>query len=314
MSFSVIVPVFENPTQVDELLTSLVGNLKHCGHYTEVIVVDDGSTNPCEEVCAKHYGDLLIKYYMIPHSGVTAARNFAVKQSVGEYIIFLDSDVIVPPGYLQAVLQELYFSAPDAFGGPEKTDKSFSSLGRAFTYALTSPFSLGALYGSESKMSVYYPRAFNMGIRRDVFDSLGGFTSMTLGEDLDLMLRIIGEHKSCRRFPNAWVYHKRKEKWKSFIKKAFASGEVCAMLSKLNPESNKVAQFLNLVLTPLLAFLLLLSLIHPIVILPVLAYFLLLVVNATIVNKNLVVGVLSAIATFVYGSCFGTGYLLTKIK
>ena len=314
MSFSIIVPVYDCPKQTEKLLSSLVINLKHCGHYTEVIIIDDGSVILSKDVCEEYKQDLLIKYYKIPHSGPGAARNFGVKQSVGEYLIFLDSDVTLPPGYLQAVLQELYYNAPDAFGGPEKYDSSFSILQRAYCCTCSSTSASSLLYGSDIGNSVYYPRTYNMGIRRDAFDSLGGFSNISHGEDIALSFRIIGEKKSCRQFLNAWVFHKRQESLCTFAKKSYKLGEVRAILSEFNPKSSKRIMMFALLANPLILVLFVLSFVKPIVSLPLIVFVLSIIIKTIIRERNFLLGIVSAITTIIYVFFFGFGHALRKIK
>ena len=314
MSFSVIVPVYNNPKQVEELFQSLVNNLKHCGHYTEVIIVEDGSTILSEDVCEKFREDLLIKYYRIPNSGPGAARNFAVQHSVGEYLIFLDADVILPPGYLQAVLQELYFNAPDAFGGTERSNESFTSLQRAMCYTTATSVSIGLLFSTDDRTSLLYPRTFNMGIRRDAFDDLGGFANMKYGEDIELTLRIFNGKKSYRQFPNAWVYHKRVDSIKTFAEKTFKIGKVCSVLSVFNPKYRPLIDIINFVRIPLLIGLVLLAFFRPGLFIPIFIFFSVVIAKATKREKSLLVGLWAAVTSVVYVFSFGLGYIVAKFR
>ena len=176
--FSFIVPVFNRPDEVDELLQSLT---RQTVRGFEVIVVEDGSQMPCRDVCEKYASQLDIHYFDKPNSGPGQSRNYGVERAQGEYVIILDSDVVLPDGYLAAVEQELQRKPADAFGGPDSAHPSFTPTQKAISYSMTSFFTTGGIRGGKKKLDKFYPRSFNMGIRREVYEQLGGFSSMRFG-------------------------------------------------------------------------------------------------------------------------------------
>ena len=99
MKYSVIIPVYNRPDEVNELLESLT--LQTCKDF-EVVVVEDGSSIPCQEVVEKYSDRLDIHYYNKPNSGPGQTRNYGAERSHGEYLIILDSDCILPPMLLEA--------------------------------------------------------------------------------------------------------------------------------------------------------------------------------------------------------------------
>ena len=169
--FSFIVPVFNRPDEVDELLQSLT---RQTVRGFEVIVVEDGSQMPCRDVCEKYASQLDIHYFDKPNSGPGQSRNYGVERAQGEYVIILDSDVVLPDGYLVAVEQELQREPADAFGGPDSAHPSFTPTQKAISYSMTSFFTTGGIRGGKKKLDKFYPRSFNMGIRREVYEQLGG--------------------------------------------------------------------------------------------------------------------------------------------
>ena len=202
MKYSFIIPVFNRPNEVDELLQSLTTQtLKDF----DVLVVEDGSTLPCQDVVARYASQLAIHYYNKPNSGPGQTRNYGVQRATGEYVLILDSDVVLPPGYLAAVDAELTANPCDAFGGPDRAHKDFSPTQKAINYAMTSFFTTGGIRGGKKKMDKFYPRSFNMGVRREVYNALNGFSEMRFGEDIDFSTRIFEGGHSCRLFPEAWV-------------------------------------------------------------------------------------------------------------
>lgn len=246
MKYSIIVPVYNRPEEVDELLESLT---KQQLRDFEVVIVEDGSSAPCQEIAEKYQNKLDIHYYYKSNSGPGQSRNYGAERSKGEYLIVLDSDCILPAGYLSAVDQELLSSPADAFGGPDRAHASFSNIQKAINYSMTSFFTTGGIRGGKKKMDKFYPRSFNMGIKREVYVALGGFSKMRFGEDIDFSIRIFKGGYRCRLFPNAWVYHKRRTDLKKFFKQVHNSGIARINLYKKYPESLKIVHLLPAVFT-----------------------------------------------------------------
>ena len=221
MRYSVIIPVYNRPDEVDELLQSLT---QQSFKDFEVIVVEDGSSIPCKPVTEKYQELLDVHYYDKPNSGPGQTRNYGVERSKGEYLIILDSDCILPEGYFLAVEEELQHEAADAFGGPDRAHESFTNIQKAINYSMTSFFTTGGIRGGKKKMDKFYPRSFNMGVRQEVYQALGGFSRMRFGEDIDFSIRIFKGGYTCRLFPGAWVYHKRRTDFRKFFKQVHNSG------------------------------------------------------------------------------------------
>ena len=344
MRYSFVIPVYNRPDEVDELLESLT-------HQTftdfEVVVVEDGSSIPCQHIVEKYANHLSsIRYFDKPNSGPGQTRNYGVERSTGEYVIVLDSDCILPPGYLQAVEDELKREPADAFGGPDRAHASFTPVQKAINYAMTSFFTTGGIRGgSKKKMDKFYPRSFNMGIRREVYQALGGFSKMRFGEDIDFSIRIFKGGYRCRLFPEAWVWHKRRTDLKKFFKQVHNSGIARINLYKKYPESLKLVHMLPAVFTVGVSLLLLLFIIGllfmglglgamskatdagiqcitgPVAILalgwfailialtPLLLFSLIICTDSSIRNRSLWIGLLSVPASFIQLTGYGTGFL-----
>ena len=241
MRYSVIIPVYNRPDEVDELLQSLT---QQSFKDFEVIVVEDGSSIPCKPVTEKYQELLDVHYYDKPNSGPGQTRNYGVERSKGEYLIILDSDCILPEGYFLAVEEELQHEAADAFGGPDRAHESFTNIQKAINYSMTSFFTTGGIRGGKKKMDKFYPRSFNMGVRQEVYQALGGFSRMRFGEDIDFSIRIFKGGYTCRLFPGAWVYHKRRTDFRKFFKQVHNSGIARINLYKKYPESLKLVHLL----------------------------------------------------------------------
>ena len=307
MKYSFIIPVYNRPEEVDELLDSLT-------HQTfrdfEVLVIEDGSAIPCKDIVEK-YDDLLsIKYFVKPNSGPGQTRNYGAERAEGEYLLILDSDCIVPPTYLEAVEAELNRESADAFGGPDRAHSSFSDIQKAINYAMTSFFTTGGIRGGKKKMDKFYPRSFNMGVRAEAYQSLGGFSKMRFGEDIDFSIRIFKNGYRCRLFPEAWVWHKRRTDFRKFFKQVHNSGIARINLYKKYPESLKVVHLLPAAFTVGLLVLLLGSLWCLWCLLPILLFILLIFIDASIRNKSIRIGCLSVAASFIQLVGYGSGFIL----
>lgn len=306
MRYSIIIPVYNRPDEVDELLNSLT---QQTVHDFEVIVVEDGSSVTCEHVVKRYEQQLNIRYFNKPNSGPGQTRNYGAERSSGEYLLILDSDCILPPGYLAAIEEELKLQPADAFGGPDRAHDSFTSTQKAINYAMTSFFTTGGIRGGKKKMDKFYPRSFNMGLKADVYRALGGFSKMRFGEDIDLSIRIFKGGYSCRLFPEAWVWHKRRTDLKKFFKQVYNSGIARINLYKKYPESLKVVHLLPAVFTLGVVFVLLSSLICPYALLLLAMFAIIIFTDSSIRNRSLWIGMLSVLAAFIQLTGYGSGFL-----
>ena len=305
MRYSFIIPVYNRPEEVDELLNSLT---RQTNKNFEVLIVEDGSSVPCKEVVDNYADRLDICYYFKSNSGPGQTRNYGAERGHGEYLIILDSDCILPEGYLAAVESELQRQKADAFGGPDCAHDSFTNIQKAINYAMTSFFTTGGIRGGKKKMDKFYPRSFNMGVRRTVYETLGGFSKMRFGEDIDFSIRIFKGGYTCRLFPDAWVYHKRRTDLKKFFKQVHNSGIARINLYKKYPDSLKLVHLLPAVFTLGVVVLLLGTPFCLFSFTPILLYVLLVCIDSTIQNKSLSIGIYSIAAAFTQLIGYGTGF------
>lgn len=324
MKYSIIVPVYNRPDEVDELLQSLT--TQTISDF-EVVIVEDGSSTTCEDVCRKYDGKLNLHYYGKPNSGPGQSRNYGAERANGEYLIVLDSDVVLPRTYLEAVDNELRREEADAFGGPDAAHDSFTPVQKAISYSMTSFFTTGGIRGGKKKLDKFYPRSFNMGIRADVYKRLGGFSKMRFGEDIDFSIRIFKAGCRCRLFPEAWVWHKRRTDFRKFFRQVFNSGIARINLYRKYPESLKAVHLLPAVFTVGTCLMILVAavgrammhydpanrqtwtLVMAIPLLLLMAYCMMIFVDSAMKNKSAKIGLLSVGAAFVQLMGYGTGFL-----
>jgi len=374
MKYSIIVPVYNRPDEVDELLQSL------CQQEVkdfEVIIVEDGSSVPCDDVCRKYKEQLDLKYFMKRNSGPGQSRNYGAERASGEWLIVLDSDVVLPPGYLKAVDKKTHpqplpvkegsdipqqqenqaerVSTPlphregqgggsagfSAFGGPDASHPSFTPVQKAISYSMTSFFTTGGIRGGKKKgaLDKFYPRSYNMGIRREVYQQLGGFSKMRFGEDIDFSYRIVEAGYKTALLPDAWVWHKRRTDFRKFFRQVFNSGIARINLEKRHPGTMKLVHMLPMVFTVgvlLLSLIALVALVFALIGLlsaskpgcnmglvvtyiglvvaalalsPLLLYAIIICIDSTRKNHSLRVGLLSVPAAFVQLMGYGLGFL-----
>ena len=312
MKYSVIVPVYNRPDEVDELLESLCSQTFK---DFEAIIVEDGSQKPCKDVCDKYASILDLHYYLKNNSGPGQSRNYGVERAHGEYVIILDSDVVLPTTYLEATDKSLtsYLSPLTsivAWGGPDAAHPSFTPVQKAISYSMTSFFTTGGIRGGKAKLDKFYPRSFNMGIRRDVYQQLGGFSKMRFGEDIDFSYRIVEAGYMPRLFPDAWVWHKRRTDFRKFFRQVYNSGVARINLEKRHPGTMKLVHLLPMVFTlGVIGLLLLAPFTCGVSLLPLILYCLLIFVDSSLKNKSLWVGLLSVPAAFVQLMGYGFGFL-----
>ncbi len=320
--YSFVIPVYNRPEEMEELLQSM--ERQTLGDF-EVIVVEDGSAHDSRSVAEAHATKLDLTYYAKENSGPGPSRNYGAERARGEYIIVLDSDVVLPEGYLKAVDDELRRQPADAFGGPDRAHPSFTYTQKAISYSMTSFFTTGGIRGGKRKLDKFYPRSFNMGIRSEVYRRLEGFAPMRFGEDIDFSLRIHEAGCSCRLFPEAWVWHKRRTDMRKFFRQVYNSGIARINLNKRHPGSLKAVHALPAVFTVGVAALVLTSAVGRVLMeyddihrwywlcagpwLPLLAYAAIIAADATRRERSLRVGCLAVGAAFVQLIGYGTGFI-----
>ena len=324
MKYSIIVPVFNRPDEVDELLESLCQQtLKDF----EVIIVEDGSKKPCKDVCDKYADILDLHYYYKDNSGPGQSRNYGAERASGEWLIVLDSDVVLPEGYLQAVENNVQCSTFNVhcFGGPDAAHPSFTPVQKAISYSMTSFFTTGGIRGGKAKLDKFFPRSYNMGILRDVYQQLGGFSKMRFGEDIDFSYRIVEAGYQTRLIPEAWVWHKRRTDFRKFFRQVYNSGIARINLMKRHPGTLKLVHLLPTVFTVGVIGLVLISAVGRALMhyvdrdqfywmcfapwIPIILYSVIIFIDSTIKNRSPYVGLLSIPAAFTQLMGYGLGFI-----
>lgn len=315
LKYSIIVPVYNRPDEVNELLESLINQT-----FTnfEVIIIEDGSSIKCQNVVAKYTDILSIRYFYRENVGQGFARNFGFSVAEGDYFIVFDSDVVVPKDYLLIVNQSLENNWLDAFGGPDAASPDFSDMQKAISYSMTSFFTTGGIRGKEKGIGKFQPRSFNMGISPETFQKTGGFAKRDMGEDVEFSLRMEKQNLKVGLIVEAFVYHKRRGDFKDFYKQIFSFGRTRILLSQYDPKILKAVHFFPMIFTlGCLSIPIFFLFSKPIFILSIILlsiYILLNFVDSALKNKSIKVGLLSIIAVFVQLFAYGLGFIREGLK
>ncbi|HEX6981184.1 MAG TPA: glycosyltransferase [Balneolaceae bacterium] len=318
MFYSVIIPVYNRPQEIDELLESLT-------HQTyqnfETLIIEDGSDEPCKEIVKKYEDCLNISYYYKENSGQGFSRNYGFERASGDYLVVFDSDCLIPRHYFEAVNDYLKENRLDAYGGPDRAHESFTPVQKAISYAMTSPFTTGGIRGNKHHAGTFHPRSFNMGISRKVYGKTGGYRITRMGEDIEFSIRIIENGFRAGLIPDAYVYHKRRTSLTQFFKQLFFFGRARINIGRFYPSEVKVVHLLPAIFTA--GFLFFLSTpfwnfsLFKLLAIPFGLFFILIFLDTALKNKSLYIGLLSMAASFIQLTAYGAGFVKecwTRIK
>jgi len=305
-TFSIVVPVYNRPKEITELLKSLC---EQTNQNFEIIIVDDGSTKKCDDQVINFKSMLDVKYFYKENSGPGLTRNFGNEKSKGNFTIFLDSDCILPPDYIQVVQDRLTKDYADAFGGPDKAHKEFTAIQKAINYSMTSFWTTGGIRGGRLRVNKFYPRSFNMGYSKCVFEKTKGFFDMRYGEDIDMSIRIENEGFKTTLIQDAYVYHKRRTNFRQFFKQVFHSGKARINLYIRHPHSLKLIHIIPFIFLLSITSILILSLwLSILFMIPLIFYSLVIAIDATIKNRNINIGLQSVASSFIQLCGYGLGF------
>jgi glycosyltransferase involved in cell wall biosynthesis len=310
MFYSIIVPLYNRPQEIKELLETLVLQT-----YTqfEVLVIEDGSVKDAADIVNSFADKLSIKYFVKPNEGQGFARNYAFERAQGNYFIIFDSDCLIPEDYLQIVNDSLTKNWLDAYGGPDAAHPSFTPTQKAISYSMTSPFTTGGIRGNKKGIGQFHPRSFNMGISRQVWEKAGGFIITRLGEDIEYSIRIHSMGFKIGLIPDAKVYHKRRANFYQFYKQIHFFGRARINIYKFFPKGLKAVHFFPAVFTLGLLFTIVTNLLNwPIAVLCniILGIIILLIFfHAWWKNNSLKIAFLSVIASFIQLTAYGLGFM-----
>lgn len=310
MFFSIIIPLYNRPQEIAELLATLT---QQTYKHFEVLVIEDGSVERSEDIVKGYEGKFDIRYFEKANEGQGFTRNFGFERAKGDYFVIFDSDCLIPANYLQIVNDSLNRNWLDAYGGPDGAHESFTPLQKAISYSMTSPFTTGGIRGSKKGIGQFHPRSFNMGVSRTVWEKAGGFIITRLGEDIEYSIRIHSMGFKIGLIPEAIVYHKRRTDFLKFYKQIHFFGRARINIYKFFPSQLKAVHFFPAVATLGFAFIIIANIAQwPIATLCNILlgiYFLLIFFHSLIKNKSAKIAFLSIIAAFTQLTAYGLGFM-----
>ncbi len=316
MFFSIVIPLYNRPQEIRELLYTLS---RQTYQQFEVLVIEDGSTIDARSVVENFANKLDVHYFVKPNEGQGFTRNYGFERARGDFFIIFDSDCLIPSDYLENVKNHLYEHHLDAYGGPDAAHESFTPVQKAISYAMTSVFTTGGIRGKKKNAGgTFHPRSFNMGVSRKVWEILGGFIITRMGEDIEYSIRIHKAGFKIGLIPNAVVFHKRRTSFLQFWKQVHFFGRARINIYKFFPTELKLVHFFPACFTLFLLFALFLALSGAA--LSIISNFILLIFIMLIFfdswnkNKSLKVGFLSIFASFIQLTGYGFGFLQDIIK
>ncbi|WP_299188958.1 glycosyltransferase [uncultured Aquimarina sp.] len=308
ISFSFVIPVYNRPNEIDELLSSMI-ELEYDQAY-EVVIVEDGSSETSEEVIKSYDSQLQISYYQKNNTGPGDSRNFGMRKAKGNYFLILDSDVILPKDYLRKVKDFLSTNFVHCFGGPDDAHKNFSNLQKAISFSMTSYLTTGGIRGRKNTLGKFQPRSFNMGISKEAFEASEGFGNIHPGEDPDLTIRLWKLGYDTALIPDAKVFHKRRISWNKFYIQVNKFGLVRPILNLWHPETSKITYWFPTLFVLYTIFAIITAMLgYWYFIAFWMLYFVIIFINATINYRSISIGIQSVMAVWVQFYGYGKGFL-----
>ena len=242
MKYSVIIPLFNRPEEIDELLDSLT---RQTIRDFEVLVIEDGSSEKAESIVTGYADRLNVHYHYKENGRQGFARNYGFERASGDWMIVFDSDCIIPPQYFEEV-EAFLANHPeiDVFGGPDAASPDFSPWQKAISYAMTSPLTTGGIRGGKNTVGTFHPRSFNMGISRRAWEVSQGYRISVKGEDIEFSLRLMEHGMKSALIPGAFVFHKRRTSFKQFSSQVEFFGRARINIQKFYPSELKLLHWL----------------------------------------------------------------------
>ena len=306
VKYSIIIPVFDRPNEVEELLESLVNQTFK---NFDIVLVEDGSNVRCDNIVEMYKARLNIQYFYKENTGPGDSRNFGMSKATGDYMIFFDSDCIIPKKYFENLENALNKNDLDCFGGPDDASKDFSDIQKAINYAMTSAITTGGIRGKQQQVDNYQPRSFNMGFKKEVYHKVGGYSDVHPGEDPDLSYRIINAGFKVGLVEEAFVYHKRRIDFKKFSRQVYKFGLVRTILFKWYPDKKSIIYSFPSLFVLGTILLIFASFLKPTLSLFLVGFVLLIFLDALRVTKKIKVSLLAVGATFIQLFSYGYGFL-----
>lgn len=311
MLYSIIIPVYNRPDEIETLLDSIAAQ---SFREFEVVIVEDGSSRACEDHIHRYRHRVDITYVYQQNTGQGFARNKGISLSKGDFFLFFDSDCVLPKDFLRNLDQAIRDRKLDAYGGPDDASDDFSAWEKAMNFSMTSFWTTGGIRGKMKDKTAYQARGYNMGFSREIYDAIGGFVDANRAEDIEISIRIKKAGFKLELVEEAWVYHKRKSTFTSFVRQSYQFGSNRAFVSSLHPEALQIVHFAPSVFLCFLLLLLISFFAKSFFLVPLtlafVVWFAAVLISAAFQNGSLQVGVLALLTSVGQLSFYGLGLLV----
>ena len=302
---SFIIPVYDRPDEIHDLLESMA---RQTDRDFEVVIIEDGSKVPCRKECEDFDGAVNLNYFYKDNEGRSIARNYGIDRADGDFLVFIDSDCILPPDYVEKLKKELERNPVDCYGGPDAAHYSFTDVQKAINFAMTSFLTTGGIRGGKVSMEKFVPRTFNMGFSRPVYDVVGGFREM-FSEDIDMSTRIRNAGFNPVLLPDVYVFHKRRVNLKKFWRQVHVFGMSRITLQLLYPGSMKLVHWLPALFVIFGLGLVIASFFNYWFLIPLVVYFVILLIAALFSTRSPKIALLALPASVIQLGGYGTGFI-----
>ncbi len=220
--FSLIIPTYERPEQLTRCLNA-IARIDYPKEKFEVIVVDDGSASPPEELVNSFSDRLDIRLITQVNSGPGGARNTGAKNANGRYLAFTDDDCEPDPTWLHEY-ERVFSNYPENFLGGHTINalenNPYSSASELLVNYLYS------YYNTEPESALFF-NSSNIAIPKEAFFESGGFDVTTIrntAEDRELCDRWLFQGRKLTYVDQARVYHSHKLSLRSLWRQHFNYG------------------------------------------------------------------------------------------
>lgn len=315
MLYSLIIPVFNRPDHIEALLKCLV---KQTFRDFEILIIESGSSIKSDKIVETFSQQINIRYFFKGNDGQGFSRNYGMERAQGDYFVILDSDILLDENYLENLNNHLTTKYLDCFGGPDRLHPDSNNIQKAVNYCMTSIFTTGGTRGQSKSVGKYYPRSFNMGFSRKVYEATMGYKIPYLGEDMELSMRIQALGFSTGLVPTAYVYHERKKTFSGFYKQMHWFGRARINIYSFFPQSLKLIHSLPVGFLLYFAITLISAFYSPFLFMamatPLILYFAAIFIDASLQYNSLIIGFLSIYGAFLLMAGYGIGFLTDFYK
>lgn len=229
LRFSVIITTFNRPAALARCLAAL-SRSDYPNDKFEVIVVDDGSAEPLEEIVARFSKEMSVRLIRQPNGGPAKGRNKGAEMARNEFLAFTDDDCEPAPGWLSALARRLQRS-PDRLVGGHTVNGLKENIYSAASHLIVEI--VYAFYNHHPDQSQFFATN-NLALRTESFRLCGAFDErFRLSEDREFCNRWRSRGFALAYEPEAVVEHRHPLTFASFCRQHFRNGRAAAHFHRI---------------------------------------------------------------------------------